>query len=267
MAKSKKEAGQEYLKQVLALIPEAQRTAVQEALSADASVEALGSPFVEAESAAEVRIAEATKVKNETLAYKQNLDKWYADTQGTFGKQQAELEAKLKAAAANPNPDPEGTPKLPANLVTKEDLTKQVADMIAASERGGMGAIAYFATLGVNHFQKFGEALDVNQLVANATQAGKTVPAYYQEMIAPRLAEMDKKSALEQEAKIRKDEREKVQAELRKQDGHRAYPLPGSGTEDPSTLGGLTKSNGKDANPEFGVKAALDEYYRKGQNV
>jgi hypothetical protein len=267
MAKSKKEAGQEYLKQVIALIPEAQRQVVQEALSADTAVEALGSPFHEAETRAEQAIAEAAKIKGEVGAYKQNLDKWYTDTQGTFGKQQAELEAKLKAAttaAANPDLD---APKLPANLVTKEDLTKQVADMIAASERGGMGAIAYFTTLGVNHFNKFGEALDVNQLVANATQAGKTVPAYYQEMIAPRLAEMEKKSAAEAEAKIRKDEREKVQAELRKQEGHRAYPLPGSGTEDPSTLGGLTKSNGKDANPEYGVKAALDAFFAKGQNL
>ncbi len=59
-----------------------------------------------------------------------------------------------------------------------------------------------------------------------------------------------------------------MQAELRKSEGHRAYPLPGSGAEDPSTLGGLSKSNGKDAaNPEFGVKAALDEFYRKGQNI
>ena len=268
MAKSKKEAGQDYLKQVLALIPEAQRTAVQEALSQDTAVEALGSPFVEAESAAEVRIAEATKKEQLNLSYKQQLDKWYTDTQGTFSAKEKELEDKIKKASLITPGDPDATPKLPPDLVTRADLTKQVQDAIAASERGGMGAIAYFSSLATSHYDKFKEPLDISQLVQNATQAQKTVPAFYQEMIAPRLAKMDADRAKENEEKIRKDEREKVQAELRKSEGHRAYPLPGSGAEDPSTLGGLSKSNGKDAaNPEFGVKAALDEFYRKGQNI
>src|SRR5258706_14997085 len=116
MAKSKKEAGQDYLKQVLALIPEAQRTAVQEALSVDTAVEALGSPFVEAESAAEVRVAEATKKEQRNLSYNQQLDKWYTDTQGTFSAKEKEMGNKIKKANLITPADPDATPQLPPDL-------------------------------------------------------------------------------------------------------------------------------------------------------
>lgn len=266
MAKSKKEAGQEYLKNVLALIPEAQRASIQEALSVETAIEALGSPFVEVETAAEARIAQAAQKEQQVLGYKQNLDKWYANTQTTFGKQQTELEEKIKKAALV-TPGDGSTPAIPPDVVTKADLTKQVQEIVTASERNGMGAIGYFTTLANKHYDTFKEPLDVMQLVQNATQAGKTVPQYYQELVAPKLAEIEKKRATDHDAQIRKDEREKILAESRKQEGHRAYPLPGLGAEDPSTLGGLEKSNGKDANPDFGVKAALDHYYAKGSNI
>ncbi|KKN08611.1 hypothetical protein LCGC14_1054910 [marine sediment metagenome] len=270
MPRTKKEAGEQFLKDVLALIPEDKRTVVQEALGAEDLVEKIGDPIVGYETKSEEAIAKAVQDGVAVGKYKQNLDTWYGKTLPQIERGEAalvELE-KLKAQPPDPNadpPDPSASPPPPPGL-TKDDVSKQVGDMLAASERGAVGAIAYFNKLSMEHFQQFGETLDVAVLLQEAEAAGQRVPAFYAQKFAQKFADLHTKAEKEKEDVVRKDEREKVTKELQKSTGHGAYPLPGTLSEEPTTLGGL-KGNGKDApDPGFGVQAAVNEFYAKGQN-
>jgi hypothetical protein len=268
MPRSKKEVGEEFLQGVLALVPEDKRDSIKETLTG-IDVEQLGGPIVEAETKAEEAIAKAAKDGELVGKYKQNLDKWYGEMLPQLKKGEeaaAELE-RLKASPPDPdNPDPTTQTPAPPPGLTKDEVSKQLADALAASERGAVGAIAYFNRLGMEHFQRFNEVLDVANLLKEAEAAGMPVPQFYEQKFAGKFAELDEKAAKEKEDQIRKDEREKVEKELRSREGHRAYPLPGTEPETPTTLVGLKGGDGKDAGSDYGVKAAIDEFYAKGQN-
>ncbi len=139
MPRTKKEAGEEFLKSVLALIPEDKRPAVQEVLGVDALVEKIGDPLVGYETKAEEAIAKAVQDGEAVGKYKQNLDTWYGKTlsQLKLGEEATTELEKLKAQPPDLNNPPD--PNAPPPGVTKEEVSKQVGDMLAASERGAVG--------------------------------------------------------------------------------------------------------------------------------
>ncbi len=173
------------------------------------------------ETAAEKAAAAAAKTQYDTL-YGQNKDWW--ETHQADLEELDRLKAGLKPGEVKP-----GEVKEPKYL-TAEEYAKQQAEV----ERGAVGFIAETNALMLQHFQQFGEVLDINALLADRRIQQLGLRGVYADKHKAQLdAKIAEKSAAA-EQKIRDDERAKVLAERGSQ--HHPYPVRGN---EPSTLDGL----------------------------
>lgn len=165
------------------------------------------------------RTALTTKEAEATALYESNKA-WYEQKQAEL-QELEQLRAQVAGnGGGNPNPNPK--PAEPKYL-TAEDL--------AATERGAVAFIAEANALTLQHFQQFGEILDIQTLLADKRVQQVGLRGIYAEKHKAQLDARAEKLKQEAEDKIRLDERTKVLASQASQ--HHPYPVSGN---EPSTL-------------------------------
>lgn len=193
-------------------------------------------------------------------AYKGELDSWYSEKLEFLSAGAAAIK-ELETLKKNPSaPAAGGSQQLQSleNYIKKDELDKIVTERVRQSESIGVAVMSQLGDVISKHHHLFGEPLDTTALIAYAQTKGKPIADAWQELTA------EKHQALaEKKAKIERENlRAEIRAELQKEGGHGVYPV-GAGEDATSpTLAalGFKKKDGEDSG--FGVKAAVDEYYR-----
>lgn len=260
-ARSKKEAGQAYLDGILKHIPEAQRAAVKEALSADAVAEAAGEGVLLRDDYS--RAMDALQRDSEALKrYHGELQTWYEGEAGKLSRVN-ELEAeveKLKSGTPPADPGKGGPPAFdPKQFLSREEAGK-LLDQALQTTAGNVSAYqTYLLNLAINHMHEFGQPLDIMALDQRAKKENKRVDILYQEVTKEARDAKLAKAAADHDAEIRKQERERMEEEFRKRAPAMPYPM-GNEPSDPNVT--LTGIAGQKQDQQFGVQAAVDEFYR-----
>lgn len=272
MAKPK-EAATEYLKEVLAKIPdEVKRKAVEEAiLGTEEVLEDIGGHILRKSDHSRA-MDEARAAKEKADQHKATLDTWFQTNQRTISDGLAalarvkELEEQVAKGSTHQDlDDPEAVTaatvskaleKLQASgYVKKDEVERLVAQTRLATERDGMVIMNALNKLSLSHFKDHGEILDVDALVALAQEKQMPLVNAYQVFAAEKIEAKAKKDVEAKEKKLR----EEIEAKVRKEmSAGPPYPVGG---DEPSTLAGLTPA--KDAAVKSGsLKNAVEEYHR-----
>lgn len=253
--KSKKERAQEvltsddYLKKVLEYVPEAERDGVLERLGDHVLMRddysRLSDEATQAKTLADQQKALSDKI------YADNL-KWKADNEKILKDKWEEVQAKEKALAT----PIEGFD--PTKFLTKEEAAKLTADARRDVEAQSLALSDALDAIRARHFKEFGEYLPQGELIAHARKIGKPVDQAYEDLTRERYAKK-REQATEQ---WKKDERVRIEKEVRSSLGAAAvYPV----NNEPTTLAGIQVAKPGEqaaANPNFGVKAAVDAMLR-----
>lgn len=204
--------------------------------------------------------SEAEKAANAT--HKAQLDIWFAHNepklkQATIDAQRAqELEAeveRLKSGGAAPEVTAASL-KLD-QFAKKDDLQAAIRNEVQKAAGIQFEATSALVRLAGEHSMKFKEVLDPVTLRAHAVKTGKLdIAEAYKDLFADKLKKFDEDAEKQKEADLEARVREKIMKET---GGRMPYPMP---TDEPGVLSGLAAD--KDARSGFGVKAALDEFYR-----
>lgn len=204
------------------------------------------------------RLANETREEREAVAaHKQNLDLWWEENRALIteaDQYKAELE-KLKGQGNRPEGD--DPPASPPPGLTKEQLEHLLEQKLAERqnliESRGLTSIAALNKLSFEHFQKFGEPLDLNALYAAASKH-KLPPdvAYYEVFAKEQLEDAEKKKKEEEFELLKAKAREEVLREV-SANPHLPYAAPST---EPGVLSGLNDKN------KYGVQAAVEEYVR-----
>jgi hypothetical protein len=114
-----------------------------------------------------LRQADYSKLSAEAQAAKQKFDDLYTKNTDWYTQRQADLQEldtlRAKVATVDPTVVVPKPAALPDNMITKEELRKQMDEQ----ERGAVGFIAQANRLQLQHFKEFGEILDLNDLLAD----------------------------------------------------------------------------------------------------
>lgn len=237
----------QFLKDLLAHVPEDQRSTVEAALDRD-EVQNLAANRIQAQSdlsramdkIRDDRTAlEAAQTKVNEIAVQQK--EWYDANLPV-------LEAGRKALNGEMVTPPASKPEVPADVARVSDIEK----IVNQREAGAVAFIAATTQLGLEHYAKFGTVLDVNQLVSDPEIGKLGLRGAYEKIHGDALRAV----ATEAETK-RIDEIVNARlAEERKQFANRPpYPVAGS---EVSPLDVLQNQN-RDPN-QFSAEAAADEY-------
>lgn len=230
------EVGKEFLGKLLALIPEDRRSGVAEAFEgAEPALETLGEGVLRQDEFSRGMDALAAKEK-EILAYKGELDGWYETNK-------ARLATDPKDGNGNKNKD---------GLLTRDDVTKLVTDIVGEREKGVASFVSETNRMAIRHFKEFGEELDFNQLYADPEVAKVGLLGVYEKKFGPQLkVKADKAEA----DRIQKIVDERVAEERKKFSSRPPYPVAGG---DRSPLDALEES-GENKSPHT-VDEAVDHY-------
>ena len=163
------------------------------------------------------RTATETEAAKARALYDSNKEWWDA--------KQAEM-AELDALRAQVAGKPAGTPD-----PTKPEPKYLTAEDLAQTERGAVAFIAEANRLTMQHFQQFGEILDINALLGDKRVQQIGLVGVYAEKFKPQLDAKAAERAAAAEEKIRADERQKIATASASQ--HHPYPVRGN---EPSTL-------------------------------
>src|SRR5688572_21456913 len=119
-----KEAGEKFLNELLAHVPADKQAAAREALAtSDAALTALGDGVL--------RQSEFSRAMDDARTAEERAKAWHTELDGWYAAEQA----RLAAAAANPTPSPNPNPtpgspiQSPANVLTREDLAKELGPL------------------------------------------------------------------------------------------------------------------------------------------
>jgi hypothetical protein len=249
LAKTKKDATAAYVQKILAAIPEAERDAVKKVLESEAVSENFGSALLAAEEAQ----AKAEELKTAALAYKDELDTWKTEQEQSLAARKTELE-KAKPAEPAPTAAPVQTPSDLSGYLKKDEAAKILTEARGQFGSQALGYAAALTKLGLRHLHDYGEALDVDGLIAAATKAQKPLEQVYEDLTK----EAREAKAAEAKTKEREKLKEEVRQEILSKQGHGLYPPTG---EEPlgNALDGLLA---KKEDRNFGVKAAIDDLHR-----
>ncbi len=214
--------------QVLAeLYPDSTVRAARETELGDAGLTALGNGVLRREDhsremneLAGLRTAAQTAEAEAKDLYESNKA-WH--TQKLADLQELDRLRKQVAGNPDPNPDPKSDPK----LGTAESLAATLAEV----ERGAVGFITETNRLSMQHFQQFGEILDVEALLKDKRVQQIGIIGVYRDVHKPQIDARAEKIRLDAENAIRLDERTKTLAASASQ--HHPYPVRGN---EPSTL-------------------------------
>lgn len=250
---AKRETGKTYLERILAKLPADKQGALKEALLTDDIADLVGEGVLMKEEATRL-VQEAEEEKNRSKSHYDQVNDWWLKKQedvATLRAENAELKKKVKGGGEGGDPDPEPKPfELPADLVRKSDLQQL--------EQQGAAYFNVMINLAGRHQAEFGAPLDVDKLVEHSRKTGLPVDRGGYESFVSELRQAKEKKAQEaREAQIRKEEREKVLAEMS------GPPVPTDGGVAPSFANGTLRGLGKAKEKEFGVAAAVAGFNRR----
>lgn len=241
-----------FTRDLLSRIPEADRAAVEAALSKPEAADAV--TFLDQGAA---RQSDYSRAQDQLREQRAELDRQAAKVQEDYQRNvawyeanQPVLEAGKAALAAGGVPARTEEPIQPPTGVTREEMQKFVNDQAA----GVVPFVAENVRLAVQHFKQFGEELDLAALMADP-QIGKLgLRGVYQKTFATQIEQV--RAQAEQK---RIDELVNTQlAERLKAAGNRpVYPV---GPHDPSPLDVLEVGAQKPDPSQFSAQAAADEY-------
>jgi hypothetical protein len=258
MAKDAKTVGSTFLAEVLAKLPEAERAKAQEVFAgaaAEAALVALGEGALRqsdySRASNEIRQKEA-----EVDTYKGQLDTWFAEKKPIL----EEVEVlRAKVAGQPPVVPPVVPPAAPAfdpsKFVSPEALTKT----LEATERGALQFIIESNKLAQQHFKDFGEPLDLAPLVQHKQVQQLGLDGVYRLVHAEQIATRATAAADAAREAIRKEEREKLQAEMAR--AQTPYPVRGN---EPSTLDAIEAARAGTAPTIRTIDDMANEYIRLG---
>lgn len=170
----------------------------------------------------------AKEAENDT--FRTSLDGWYAERQAAL----AEYD-RIKASGGHPPVTPPVVPPvvpdLPKNLLTREDLDKTLDQV----ERGAVSFFSQLNALSLTHYQQFGEILDTDTLLKDKRLSSLGLEGVYKDVHKDQLTAKAQEATAAAEAKIRADERQKVQVEL----AGRVNPSYVGVSAEPSAFDGL----------------------------
>ncbi len=211
-----------YLAGVLAHVPETERG------KAEAAIQALEEGGL--------RQADYSRLAAEAKAAQDRFDALYASNLDWLETRKAGLEEldTLRGEVTELRKRP-ATADLPKDVLTAKDLDTRIGTL----EREALGAITEFNTLSLQHYQQFGEVLDLNKLMADKRVQQIGLRGVYQDLYKePIKAKADAAQAARDEAireEGRKAERERIAGAQ--------HPYPVSGNE-PSALDAIEAARG-----------------------
>ena len=264
-----KEVGEEFLEGVLKLIPEDKRAAAKELLGSNEQVLEHAGQHV-------MMRDDYSRSWDKVVEYKGQLDGWYQEKLSTLEeaeklkKRVAELE---KGGGSQPPKDDDGDggegvagsatlKRLEASLkdtITRDEATKALSQTAAQLQQDTLSYAQALNDLSFQHWTDFNERLNTTELIESARKNRTTLGAAYTELTRDRYQSKAKKDDEDRIKKIIDDTRKKVMEEVRS-----APPYPIASAE-PSTLTGLQPKGDKATEGEFGVAAAVRDYYARNQ--
>lgn len=245
------ESGRDYLTRVIAALPEDRRAQVQSLLLDDAAAPALDvagqgakrqDDYSRAMDDLRAREARATADLQRAEALARQAREVEAQQVAWWEENRAALERATATPAPTPTPAPAAP--TPSNVVTR--------DFFDTTANEFLGVVAWSNQKAIEHYQKFGEALDVNGLIGEARQKKCSLEEAYQAKFKPRYDELATKAQQERDAEIAR----KAVDEFRAQNPNIPYPVPSRASAD--TLAGLKT----DDRSQYGPEAAAAEYNR-----
>ena len=246
MAGTALDAGKTMLAGILAKLPESVRVAVQQAFEAPEATDAvtlLGDSTLARSDYS--RQMDALHEQEEALKTDYaNLQAWYEANKTTLAKA-GELEAEVtKLRGAPPAPKP---PEKPVPAFDAETLNKE----LGARERAAANYLNAVTKLAMDHFQKFNEVVDPNELMALAESKRVSLFDAYELKFGEKIKA---KAAEEEKARIDKIVEDRLAEERRK-----SPTLPYPSRQAPSVLDVLDV---KDGPAQHTVETAVAEFER-----
>ena len=209
------DAGKSMLSGILAKLPESVRASVQQAFEAPEAADALttlgDSTLARSDYS---RQMDDLRAKESTLQQDyENLQAWYETNKGTLARA-GELEAEVQRLKGSPAAPPlRSTPAGPDPASFEKEL--------AARERQAALYLNAVSKLGLEHFQRFNEVLDPNELMTLAEQRKVSIFDAYQLKFGDKL---QAKRTEEEQARINKIVEERLADERKKTEGQ-PFPL------------------------------------------
>lgn len=238
------EAGKSFIEQVLAKVPEAERSGLQTAASAllgnELALTELGNGVLRQEDYSRGMAAvQAELDRLKTIETQQK--EWFTANQALLEKGR---KAARPATETDPNPDD------PAPAVDRDAILADVTKLIDARERQVAPVMAAITTLVARHGQMFaGEVLDTQAVLAEASTKGLTLDQAYTSLHGTRVAE---KAKAAEDARINAEVEKRFTERMRTQH-NRPPDAVGGGAGSP--LDAL-----EPAKPGLGVQDLVDEY-------
>lgn len=231
-----------FLASVLAHVPETDRAKADQALTA---LEEGG--LRQADYSRLAAEAKAEKEKFDGL-YTKNVE-WLEANKAALAEREA-LAAKLAELEAAPPPTKVDLPK---DLITQKALTEVLNTM----ERGAVGFIAEANALTMQHYQQFGEILDMKALLADTRVNQIGIQGVYQDRFKEQIkAKVDAAQATRDEA-LRVEGETRARAALAA--SHHPYPVVGN---EPSALDAIEAARAGKAPTVTTVEQMADEFAR-----
>ncbi|MHC4735640.1 MAG: hypothetical protein ACYTDW_14470 [Planctomycetota bacterium] len=269
----KRDAGVEFLKGIIELVPEEKRKAVEESLMQDKVLDVIGdgalrqSDYSRSMDALkeDQKKAEYEKARYEEL-YGKNVA-WIETNKSAIDKFQADLRdrdetiARLKKRSRTDDDldldDDDLKPTPPAidtsNFVTREDHDKALAGL----ERDALNIIPLVNQLTMRHYKTYGDILDSGELFKHAAKTGLALDRAYEDMTKD-TAKKQQDDEITQRIEAAKKEGIAEGLKQGREGGGLPYIVANN---EPRTMDGLTAED----KGQFGVKAAVDEYYKSQQ--
>lgn len=262
----RKAEGKKFMEKVLAKIKdEAKRKEMEALLFDDEIVEFVGTGTLAQEEFSRA-MAGVQGLEERNKNWKINLDTWHADKlkdleEGAAAK--ARLAALGSGGGGNPNPDPDNPNPNPntqpaarvdlTGYLKKEEVEKFINDRIGAASAEVVPLVTTTARLVDHHRATFGEALDIDGLVAHCRKTGLAMDrGGYEDFIKDKLKAKEEQRIKELETAAEKRGEERALQRLN------ATPYPVGDGAEITTLSGLTQDKSKPT--EFGVDAAIKMY-------
>lgn len=263
--KSPIDAAKEVIDEMAKYLPEEQQSVFRDTVTgSEAALKYLGDAAL-MRSDYSRRQDELAEKQAELEAYKNQLDEWYQEKLPV-------IEAGSRAMASDGNDEPPTTPTSPIrtpaapqvdlkDYIKKSELESLIAQRAAQLEQRSALLGAAVSSLGFKHQKDFNEPIEPLMPQIYDLAAKKQIPldAAYAEVTAERRAALEEQRQKEARKKLKEELRQEILTEQR---ANPMLPYAPSTTE-PSTLTGLTKDASKQPTAgEYGVQAAVDEFYR-----
>lgn len=170
------DAGKSFIEQALARIPEDRRAAAAAAAATLLADEA----FVGGIGEVGLNRADYSREMNRLKDIETQQTEWYTANQAVLEKAR---KAGITPTSSEPALDPDDPSRKPVAGVTLDDVTK----LMDQREAGVVPFVGAVATLAIKHYQTFGEVLDTDAILRDATKRNVPLDAAYQTAHGERL--------------------------------------------------------------------------------